>query len=73
MMLANTRPIWSKSAASSRLVRNEKLNDHAAEESSSHDRVEFTVVMNIGLNLKSSKNRRMREVGYLNLSVRLLH
>jgi hypothetical protein len=31
MMLANTRRIWPKPAGSSRLVRSENLNDHAAE------------------------------------------
>jgi len=31
MMLVNTRPIWPKPAGSSRLVRSENLNDHAAE------------------------------------------
>ena len=38
MRLANTSPIWLKPAGSSRLVRNENLNDHAAEEPCSQDR-----------------------------------
>jgi putative transposase len=38
MMLANTSPISPKSAASSRLVRNENLNDHAAENPCSQHR-----------------------------------
>ncbi len=40
MRLANTSPIWLKPAGSSRLVRNENLNDHAAEEPCSQDRAE---------------------------------
>ena len=38
MMLANTRPICSKPAGSSRLVLNENLNDHAAEDACSQYR-----------------------------------